>query len=43
MGVLPKQGSTSKARHAVSEAENLEFLNVPDQGVAGYVTSGLIF
>ncbi|KAK6468129.1 unconventional myosin-If-like [Huso huso] len=35
MGVLPKQGSTSKARHAVSEAENLEFLNVPDQGVAG--------
>ncbi|XP_058871137.1 unconventional myosin-If-like [Acipenser ruthenus] len=35
MGMLPKQGSTSKARHAVPEAENLEFLNVPDQGVAG--------
>ncbi|MBN3282750.1 MYO1F protein, partial [Polyodon spathula] len=35
VGVLPKQGSTSKARHAISEAENLEFLNVPDQGVAG--------
>ncbi|MBN3281968.1 MYO1F protein, partial [Polyodon spathula] len=35
VGVLPKHGCTSKARHNISEAENLEFLNVPDQGVAG--------
>ncbi|XP_039623099.1 unconventional myosin-If [Polypterus senegalus] len=35
VGMLPKQGAASKARHTPAASNNLDFLSVPDQGVAG--------